>query len=220
VKESPPIDGREALNSSAWSGKGWLKRAQRIPSPNFDLRPADVAIELLVIHYISLPAGRFSGSCVQDLFLNRLDSDLHPSFMSLRGLRVSAHFFIRRSGALLQFVACDQRAWHAGVSEFNGRPACNDFSIGVELEGDGEHPFTRRQYARLLSLTQSLLRRYPIQHVRGHSDIAPGRKQDPGPFFEWQKFAEAALSLSRDLDRNLFLRDKLAKIADSIMCRS
>ena len=177
-------------------------------------------IELLVIHYISLPAGKFSGPAVVDLFMNRLDPASHPSFMSLQGLRVSAHFFIRRNGQLIQLVGCDQRAWHAGRSEFNARTACNDFSIGVELEGDGEHPFTARQYARLLVLTKSLLQRYPsLQHVRGHSDIAPGRKQDPGPFFDWRKLGEAALCLSRDLKGNLFLSSRLAAIGRSALER-
>lgn len=204
---------------SSWREGGWLAGAKAVPSPNFDQRPAGMPIELLVIHYISLPAGRFSGAAVEDLFLNRLDPNLHPSFVELTGMKVSAHFFIRRSGALVQFVGCDQRAWHAGLSEFQGRSACNDFSIGIEMEGDGEHPFTQRQYERLVKLTQRLLLRYPLLHVRGHSDIAPGRKQDPGPFFDWQKYAQATLALSRASERNIFLSQRLGVIARSMLSR-
>jgi N-acetyl-anhydromuramoyl-L-alanine amidase len=211
---------RSIVLEGGWLDKGgWLSRATPQRSPNFDERPSGLAIELLVIHYISLPAGRFSGSCVEDLFLNRLDSNLHPSFAELKGLKVSAHFLIRRSGALIQFVSCDQRAWHAGQSEFEGRKACNDFSIGVEMEGDGEHPFTKRQYQRLSTLTRSLAARYPLVHVRGHSDIAPGRKQDPGPFFDWQQFAEDTLKLSSKSKENLFLSKKLEILARSILSR-
>jgi N-acetyl-anhydromuramoyl-L-alanine amidase len=211
------MNGVAGSSSSLWLEGGWLARAKATPSPNFDQRPSAMPIELLVIHYISLPPGRFSGSAVEDLFLNRLDPLGDPSFVALQGLRVSAHFFIRRSGALVQFVGADARAWHAGQSQFEGRKACNDFSIGIELEGDGEHPFTQRQYARLLTLSRDLLIRYPLLHVRGHSDIAPGRKQDPGPFFEWRRYGESALALSRDLHQNLFLSRKLAKLGRSAL---
>ncbi len=211
------MKGADRLSSSVWLEGGWLARAKTMRSPNFDQRPSVMPIDLLVIHHISLPPGRFSGPAVEDLFLNRLDPLSDPNYGALKGLKVSAHFFIRRSGALVQFVGCDARAWHAGQSEFDGRKACNDFSIGVELEGDGEHPFTKRQYARLLTLSLDLLLRYPLRHVRGHSDIAPGRKFDPGPFFEWGRYGESTLALSRSLHKNLFLSDKLAKIGRSAL---
>ncbi len=164
---------------------GWLQRARAVASPNHDPRPAGMAVDTLVIHYISLPPGRFGGDAIEQLFTNRLDPRADPAFGELAGLRVSAHFLVRRSGELLQFVDCDRRAWHAGVSRLLQRERCNDFSIGVELEGDGDHPFTRAQYRRLAALARQLCRRYPLQFVVGHSDIAPGRKQDPGPFFDW-----------------------------------
>lgn len=205
------------MSSSVWQEGGWLARAKPRCSPNFDSRPVAIPIDLLVIHYISLPPGRFSGSAVEDLFLNRLDPRSHPSFIALKELKVSAHFMIRRSGALLQFVGGDARAWHAGSSEFEGRKACNDFSIGVELEGDGEHPFTARQYARLLTLSRDLLLRYPLRHVCGHSDIAAGRKFDPGPYFEWRRYGESVLTLSRDTRQNLFLSQKLAELGRSAL---
>ena len=164
---------------------GWIASARRVPSTNFDARPAGVAIDLLVVHHISLPPGRFSGDAVERLFTNRLDPRADPSFEALRGLRVSAHFLIRRRGELLQFVATDDRAWHAGASRFMGRERCNDFSIGIELEGDGEHRFTEPQYRRLARLIERLRARHPLRWIAGHSDIAPGRKHDPGAFFDW-----------------------------------
>ncbi len=166
---------------------GWLAGARRVPSPNFDARPAGVAIDLLVVHYVSLPPGRFSGDAVERLFTNRLDCDADPSFGALRGLRVSAHFLIRRRGELLQFVATDARAWHAGVSRFMARERCNDFSLGVELEGDDGHRFTEPQYRRLAALTGRLRAQHPLRWIAGHSDIAPGRKHDPGPRFDWAR---------------------------------
>jgi AmpD protein len=167
---------------------GWLAPARRMPSANHDARPAGVPVDLLVIHYISLPPGRFSGDAVERLFTNRLEPHAHPFYAQLRGLRVSSHFFIRRRGELLQFVGADARAWHAGASQFRGRERCNDFSIGVELEGSGEVPFTDAQYRRLAELTRALLARYPLRWVAGHSDIAPGRKSDPGPHFDWSRY--------------------------------
>jgi N-acetyl-anhydromuramoyl-L-alanine amidase len=158
------------------------------PSPNCDDRPAKTEIELLVVHYISLPANVFRGGYVQDLFLNKLDVQAHPSFAQLKGLKVSAHFFIRRSGKVIQFVDSHMRAWHAGVSSFRGRERCNDFSIGIELEGSGDRPFTASQYVRLCKLTTQLAKVHPLKFVVGHSDIAPGRKVDPGPHFNWSKF--------------------------------
>jgi N-acetyl-anhydromuramoyl-L-alanine amidase len=172
---------------SAIDQDGWLDTAQRIASPNFDDRPQGTAIELLVIHNISLPPGRFGGPGIVELFTNRLDPDEHPYYAVIQGLRVSAHFLIRRDGKLVQFVSCHQRAWHAGASAWRGRERCNDFSIGVELEGSDEMPFTDRQYDALDVLLEVLYRRYPIIDVAGHSDIAPGRKTDPGPCFDWER---------------------------------
>ncbi len=166
---------------------GVLAGARFLPSPNCDERPAGTLPSLVVIHNISLPPGQFSGDGVLDLFLNRLDCDSHPYYEGLRGLRVSAHFFIRREGALIQFVPCDLRAWHAGQSSWRGRERCNDFSIGIELEGSDHEPFADAQYDRVLRLLAALRRRYPIEDVVGHSEIAPGRKTDPGPFFDWRR---------------------------------
>ncbi|OJZ16773.1 MAG: N-acetylmuramoyl-L-alanine amidase [Thiobacillus sp. 65-29] len=166
---------------------GWLPAARRLPSPNCDARPADAAIELIVIHAIALPPDVFEGDAVIELFTNRLDWDAHPYYQSIRGLEVSAHFFIRRDGSLIQFVPCGLRAWHAGTSSWEGRERCNDFSIGIELEGSDTTPFTEAQYATLMPLLETLKTTYPIRAVVGHSDIAPGRKTDPGPHFAWQR---------------------------------
>jgi N-acetyl-anhydromuramoyl-L-alanine amidase len=171
-----------------FDAQGWYRPARRVPSPNFDPRPPGTAIDLLVIHHISLPPGRFSGDAVERLFTNRLDCGTHPAFGALEGLRVSAHFLVRRRGELRQFVGCEARAWHAGTSAFRGRARCNDFSIGIELEGDGEHRFTDAQYRVLSRLARALAVRYPLSHAAGHSDIAPGRKVDPGPHFDWDRF--------------------------------
>jgi AmpD protein len=158
-----------------------------VPSPNEDARPEAVAIDTVVIHHISLPAGHFSGDAIERLFTNRLDDGGDPSFAALAPLRVSSHFLIRRHGGLMQFVATDRRAWHAGVSTMLGRERCNDFSIGIELEGDGERTFTASQYGKLDRLLVELCRRHPLRWVVGHSDIAPGRKSDPGPQFTWSR---------------------------------
>ncbi len=166
---------------------GWLPAATRLPSPNCDARPDGTAIALIVIHNISLPPGRFEGDAVIDLFTNRLDWDADPYFQQIRGLKVSAHFFIRRNGSLIQFVPCTLRAWHAGVSSWQGCERCNDFSIGIELEGSDDQPFCEAQYATLVPLVQRLKQAYPIRAVVGHSDIAAGRKTDPGPHFDWQR---------------------------------
>jgi AmpD protein len=168
--------------------EGMVKGAQFIASPNCDERPAGCAIDLLVIHYISLPPGQFGGSGIIDLFTNRLDPAAHPDYASLAGLRVSSHFLVRRGGELIQFVPCAQRAWHAGESSWKGRRRCNDFSIGVELEGSGEAPFTDAQYGMLSRLTRALQARYPIADIAGHADVAPGRKDDPGPHFDWARY--------------------------------
>lgn len=177
-------------------GAGVLVGARLIPSPNFDERPAGSKISLLVIHNISLPPGEFGGDAVAGLFTNTLDCDAHPYFQGLRGLKVSAHFFIRRDGEIVQFVACDKRAWHAGQSSWCGVERCNDFSVGIELEGTDDVPYADRQYEQLAALTASLQRRYAVQDIVGHADIAPGRKTDPGPAFDWPRF-RALLSRQR-----------------------
>ncbi len=166
---------------------GLLEGARFISSPNCDARPADACVELIVIHNISLPPGGFGGAGVVDLFLNRLDPAGHPYYADIAHLRVSAHFFIRRDGEIIQFVACAQRAWHAGVSHWRGRERCNDFSVGIELEGTDEMPFEDAQYGGLLRLIEALKARYPIVAVTGHADVAPGRKTDPGPAFDWKR---------------------------------
>ena len=159
-----------------------------IPTPNYDLRPAGIDIDMLVVHCINLPPGDFEKDHVVDFFLNQLDTSLHPFYESVKGLKVSAHCYIPRDGNLLQFVPLHARAWHAGVSQFQGRERCNDYSIGIELEGDEETPYTAAQYSCLSQLTQMLFEAYPNltpDRVVGHSDIAPGRKTDPGPAFDW-----------------------------------
>lgn len=163
-----------------------------LPSPNCDQRPEGAAIDLLVIHAISLPPGEFGGPGVIELFTNRLDPEAHPYYRTLRDLRVSAHFLIRRDGEAIQFVPCSLRAWHAGESAFQGRSRCNDFSIGIELEGSDEAPFTDAQYQALASLTRALVRAYAISAVTGHSEIAPGRKTDPGAQFDWARYRALA----------------------------
>lgn len=172
---------------------GWLATASRIPSPNFDARPPGAAVELIVIHAISLPPDEFGGPGIVELFTNRLDPAAHPYYRAICDLRVSAHFLIRRDGQLIQFVSCSQRAWHAGVSSWRGRAACNDISIGIELEGCDSIAFADQQYRTLADLVNELKARYPIGDLVGHSDIAPGRKTDPGPCFDWER-----LGISRD----------------------
>jgi N-acetyl-anhydromuramoyl-L-alanine amidase len=168
-----------------FDAEGWLAGAARIASPNCDARPEGAAISLLVLHNISLPPGRFGGAGIVELFTNRLDPAAHPYYAGIAHLRVSAHFLIRRDGALIQFVPCGRRAWHAGVSNWKGRERCNDYSIGIELEGSDERPYTQAQYRRLTALIHKLRRAYPIADIVGHSDIAPGRKTDPGASFDW-----------------------------------
>ncbi len=166
---------------------------RKIPSPNFDERPPGARIELVVIHAISLPPGEFGTGLVADFFCNRLPLGRHPFLDKIASLRVSAHYFIDREGGVCSFVPEEKRAWHAGVSAFAGRENCNDFSLGIELEGDDEHPFTPAQYASLNLLLAAVRRRYPWidrAHVVGHADIAPGRKTDPGPFFDWRQVRE------------------------------
>lgn len=168
------------------SQQGWHWRARRVPSPNADNRPKGEALELIVIHSISLPPGKFGGQAVEQLFTNRLNAADHPYFVAISKLRVSAHFFIPRDGALTQFVGTTRRAWHAGVSGWRGREGCNDFSVGIELEGTDDRPFTAGQYQRLGALVCALICRHPsIVGIAGHSEIAPLRKTDPGPAFDW-----------------------------------
>jgi AmpD protein len=167
--------------------EGWLDGARRAPSPNCDARPPGMAVDTVVIHYISLPPERFSGDAVERFFTNRLDTAAHPYFRQLVDVRVSSHFLLRRRGELVQFVGCELRAWHAGTSRLLERERCNDFSIGIELEGSSARPFTQAQYRRLRTLLQALRQRYPLRFIAGHSDIAPGRKEDPGPFFDWRQ---------------------------------
>ncbi len=159
-----------------------------IASANCDDRPDGAAITLLVIHSISLPPGEFGGDGVIELFTNRLNPRAHPYFATIAGLKVSSHFFIRRDGEIIQFVSCLRRAWHAGESCWQGKERCNDFSIGIELEGNDSTPFSDTQYTALASLTRCLCRHFPISAITGHADISPGRKTDPGPYFMWQKY--------------------------------
>lgn len=169
--------------------EGWWSAARAVASPNFGPRPAGSAITLVVLHSISLPPGEYGGGAVEDLFLNRLDCDAHPYYQGLRGLKVSAHFFLRRAGELVQFVSCDQRAWHAGASSWRGRENCNDFSIGIELEGLEGQRFEDAQYRVLARLLRALAAAYPIGEVAGHEHVAPQRKADPGPGFDWALLA-------------------------------
>lgn len=170
---------------------GWLADARRLPSAHCDDRPDPQDISLLVIHNISLPPRIFGGPWIDDLFLGRLDPGAHPYFAEIAALRVSAHLLIRRDGRITQYVPFEKRAWHAGASCFGEREACNDFSIGIELEGADDIPYTAAQYAQLAAVTRALQLGYPAitpERITGHSDIAPGRKTDPGPAFDWAAY--------------------------------
>lgn len=182
---TPPPDPR-----ALWSG-GWYRFARRLDSPNFGPRPAGTQVDLVVVHSISLPPGEYGADHVQALFTNRLDWDAHPYFQSIRGIEVSAHFYVRRDGQLWQFVSCDDRAWHAGSSAWRGRPNCNDYSVGIELEGLEGGPFEAAQYEALAGLCAAVAQRYPVQAITGHEHVAPGRKQDPGAGFEWPRLQRA-----------------------------
>jgi AmpD protein len=171
---------------------GRVAAATFIASPNHDARPPGSPPTLVVIHGISLPPRAFGGDGVVRLFTNTLDAAAHPYYASVARLRVSAHFLIRRGGALLQFVSCNDRAWHAGASSWRGRERCNDYSIGIELEGADDVPYTARQYAKLAALLRTRKRRYPLEAAVGHSDVAPGRKTDPGSAFDWDRLARLA----------------------------
>ncbi len=183
--------------------RGWVvSGARSLVSPHVDQRPDGCTTDLLVVHSISLPAGRFGGPYIEDLMMGRLDCAADPSFFDLVGLRVSSHFLIRRSGELVQFVGVVDRAWHAGVSEFMGRPRCNDFSIGVELEGCDDQPFEEAQMAMLARLSASLQQAVPtLRFIAGHSDIAPDRKTDPGPHFDWADLQVRLTGLSCAFER-------------------
>jgi AmpD protein len=170
--------------------EGWIAGARRVPSPNCDSRPPGAAISLAVLHSISLPRGEYGGDAIERLFTNRLDAAAHSSFADLAGLRVSSHFLIRRDGGLLQFVPLQARAWHAGASHWRGRERCNDFSVGIELEGIDDGRFERAQYERLAILFRHLQSVLPLREVAGHSDVAPGRKSDPGTHFDWARFLQ------------------------------
>ncbi|MBF1800771.1 1,6-anhydro-N-acetylmuramyl-L-alanine amidase AmpD [Alloalcanivorax profundimaris] len=168
----------------------WIDQARRVPSPNFNERPDPDDIALVVIHNISLPPERFGGAHIEAFFQNRLDPDADPYFQTIRDLKVSSHFLIRRDGELVQFVACDRRAWHAGVSSWRGRDNCNDFALGIELEGADHIPYEEAQYRRLNALLDALIAHYPRlsrDTITGHEHIAPGRKTDPGPAFDWSR---------------------------------
>jgi AmpD protein len=172
---------------------GLLSEARQHPSSNCDVRPAETEIGLIVIHGISLPPGEFGGEYIDQLFCNQLNPSEHPYFAGIAHLKVSSHLLIRRNGEIVQYVSFNQRAWHAGVSNFQGKESCNDFSIGIELEGDDETPYTDIQYRVLSEVTRTLIDSYPglnQQTIAGHSDIAPGRKTDPGPAFDWEYFHE------------------------------
>ena len=170
---------------------GLLSDALYLASPHCDGRPDTAKIDLLVIHCISLPPAQYGGQYVEDFFLGKLDTQAHPYFQQLQSMRVSAHLYIKRDGTLIQFVPLHKRAWHAGLSEFAGQSRCNDFSIGIELEGDVQSPYTQAQYHRLVDVTKQLQVRYPVitkLRIAGHSDIAPLRKEDPGPLFDWTRY--------------------------------
>ncbi|TWO67827.1 1,6-anhydro-N-acetylmuramyl-L-alanine amidase AmpD [Caenimonas sedimenti] len=196
---TPPAEsGGDAL----WAD-GWYRFARRLDSPNFGPRPAGALVDLIVVHSISLPPGVYGGDEVQRLFTNTLDWEAHPYFKSIEGMQVSAHFYIRRDGALWQFVSCDDRAWHAGPSSYRGRSNCNDDSVGIELEGLEGETFEAAQYEALAVLSSAIAQHYPVVHVAGHEHIAPGRKGDPGSGFEW---AELQRSLGWADERFAFLR--------------
>ncbi len=179
------------MTPPAWQN-GWYRFAHHLHSPNFNLRPANTAVDLVVIHSISLPPGQYGGQQVESLFLNQLDHSAHPYFNRIKDIKVSSHFYIKRGGELIQFVSCDERAWHAGESSFKERRQCNDFSIGIELEGLEGNAFEELQYETLSSLCSSLTLKYPIGHFVGHQDIAPQRKKDPGEQFNWKLFQQSS----------------------------
>jgi AmpD protein len=173
-----------ASKSPRWS-EGWWRSARPLPSPNFGPRPSGTTIDLVVLHSISLPPGAYGGDAIERFFTNQLDTTAHPYYAALRGLRVSAHFVVRRDGELLQFVSTRDRAWHAGASSWRGRADCNDYSVGIELEGLEGEAFDVAQYECLIELLRALRREHPLQGIAGHEHVAPGRKADPGARFDW-----------------------------------
>jgi len=181
---------------------GLIAPARQCLSPNRDVRPEDASLDMIVIHGISLPPGRFGGGEIEALFLNELNWDAHPYFGEIRGMEVSAHLLIRRDGELVQFVPFTERAWHAGESSFRGRACCNDFSVGIELEGEDETPYDERQYAVLAAVLQALITAFPritAREIAGHCDVSPGRKSDPGPAFDWPRLYDA---LGEDIEND------------------
>ena len=174
------------MSTVGWQA-GWWRTARRCESPNFGTRPAGVPTDLVLLHSISLPPGEYGGDAIERLFTNRLGWDAHPYYATIRGMQVSSHFLVRRDGELLQFVSCDHRAWHAGASAWRGRSDCNDFSIGIELEGLEGRLFETPQYEALTRLVKAVAGRYPITALAGHEHVAPGRKQDPGSGFDWPR---------------------------------
>ena len=170
---------------SGWQAGGWLEGVDWLPSPNSGERPRDEAVSLIVVHNISLPPDEFGGAWVEKFFLNQLDPQAHPYFATIAEAQVSAHFYVRRDGRVIQFVGCDRRAWHAGHSQWCGRGNCNDYSLGIELEGSDSRPFAQAQYVALWALIDALRAHYPIAAMAGHCHVAPGRKTDPGPCFDW-----------------------------------
>ncbi|MFO0387697.1 MAG: 1,6-anhydro-N-acetylmuramyl-L-alanine amidase AmpD [bacterium] len=185
-----------ALEKNDWSG-GWWQTARKVLSPNCDERPPGCVPELIVLHNISLPPEDFTTDAVEQFFTNQLSAEAHPYFAAIADMRVSAHFFVRRDGTMIQFVDCDKRAWHAGVSQWQGRSGCNDFSIGIEIEGSDYQSFEQAQYQTVLELIRQLCVRYPVIGIAGHEHIAPGRKTDPGPHWDW-KWLRTHLNLSED----------------------
>ncbi|MFD1806879.1 1,6-anhydro-N-acetylmuramyl-L-alanine amidase AmpD [Pasteurella oralis] len=185
--------------------QGWLNSVKRIPSPHFDQRPDPQDISLLIIHYISLPPEQFGGQYIDDFFQGKLDPKQHPYFAEIYQMRVSAHCLIDRQGNITQYVSFSDRAWHAGISEFQGRAKCNDFAIGIELEGSNLQPFTSQQYNALVTLTQQIMQAYPlitIERIVGHCDVSPGRKVDPGQYFDWQSYRAALEKCSKSKQVN------------------
>ena len=168
---------------------GWWSGARRVDSPNFGPRPEGSQVSLVLLHHISLPPEEFGGPYVEQFFTNRLDSAGHPYFATIADVQVSAHFFLRRDGEVVQFVSGAARAWHAGLSAWQGRGNCNDYSIGIELEGSASQPFAPQQYQALWPLLQAICGAYPITAMAGHEHVAPGRKTDPGPYFDWRELA-------------------------------
>lgn len=199
--------------------EGWTEGALRLKSPHFNERPSvDVCPQTVVLHNITLPPGQFATGMVEDLFLGRLECSRDPRLEDLRGLRVSSHFFITRTGVLEQFVSCSERAWHAGVSRFNGRDNCNDFTLGIELEGTDFVPFENEQYQTLVSLLQAIDAKYGLAYIVGHSDIAPGRKTDPGPCFDWVRLYRSRQQFGNPEFAGAAARMQLSRLRQTFEC--